>query len=57
MYKRFKITAGGKCLRRKAMKNHLLQKKTPKCKQSLRKVAFVYKGDFLYFKNKLPYMN
>lgn len=57
IYKRFKITAGGKFLRRKAMRNHLLQKKTSNRKQTLRKIALVYQGDILYFRDKLPYAN
>ena len=57
MYKRFKVTAGGKLLRRKAMKSHLLQKKTANRKKNLRKVAPVYVGDIMYFKHKLPYIN
>lgn len=55
MYKRFKVTAGGKFLRRKAMRSHLLQKKTSNRKKNLRKIALVYIGDILYFKKKLPY--
>ncbi|HKP19024.1 MAG TPA: 50S ribosomal protein L35 [Gaiellaceae bacterium] len=34
--KRFKVTAGGKLLRRRAMKSHLLEKKSPKRKRSFR---------------------
>lgn len=39
--KRFKITAKGKLLRHKACRSHLLQKKSPKHKQQLRKVVKV----------------
>jgi large subunit ribosomal protein L35 len=35
--KRFKVTAGGKILRRRAMKSHLLEKKSPKRKRSFRR--------------------
>ncbi|HZQ64393.1 MAG TPA: 50S ribosomal protein L35 [Gaiellaceae bacterium] len=37
--KRFKVTAGGKLLRRRAMKSHLLEKKSPKRKRSFRRDA------------------
>ena len=37
--KRFKVTAGGKILRRRAMKSHLLEKKSPKRKRSFRRDA------------------
>jgi len=35
--KRFKVTAGGKLLRRRAMQGHLLEKKSSKRKRSFRK--------------------
>jgi large subunit ribosomal protein L35 len=35
--KRFKVTAGGKLLRRRAMKSHNLTKKSPKRKRGFRK--------------------
>ena len=34
--KRFKVTGGGKLLRRRAMKSHLLEKKSSKRKRSFR---------------------
>ncbi len=37
--KRFKVTAGGKILRRRAMKSHLLEKKSSKRKRSFRRDA------------------
>ena len=43
--KRFKLTAGGKLLRRRAMKSHLLQKKSPKRKRSFRKDAALAPAD------------
>lgn len=39
--KRFKITRTGKLLRHKACRNHLLQKKSSKHKQKLRRVVKV----------------
>ena len=44
--KRFKITRTGKLLRHKACRNHLLQKKSSKHKQKLRKVVKVKYVDF-----------
>ena len=35
--KRFKVTAGGKILRRRGMKSHLLEKKSPKRKRRFRR--------------------
>jgi large subunit ribosomal protein L35 len=35
--KRFKVTAGGKLLRRRAMKSHNLEKKSPKRKRGFRR--------------------
>ena len=35
--KRYKVTAGGKILRRRAMKSHLLEKKSQKRKRSFRR--------------------
>ena len=35
--KRFKLTGTGKLLRRRAMKSHLLEKKSPKRKRSFRR--------------------
>jgi large subunit ribosomal protein L35 len=40
--KRFKVTAGGKVLRRRAMKSHNLTKKTSKRKRGFRKDAAVH---------------
>ncbi len=44
--KRFKVTRTGKLLRHKACRNHLLQKKSSKHKQKLRKVVTVKYVDF-----------
>jgi large subunit ribosomal protein L35 len=43
--KRFKVTAGGKVMRRRAMKSHLLQKKSPKRRRSFRKDAALARAD------------
>lgn len=39
--KRFKVTSGGKVLRRHSMKSHILTKKTTKRKRRLRKATEV----------------
>ncbi len=39
--KRFKVTAGGKVLRRNSMANHIMTKKTTKRKRRLRKTSEV----------------
>ena len=43
--KRFKVTGAGKLLRRRAMKSHLLEKKSAKRKRSFRKDAPVNGAD------------
>jgi large subunit ribosomal protein L35 len=43
--KRFKVTAGGKLLRRHAMKSHNLTKKTSKRKRGFRKDVPVHRAD------------
>jgi large subunit ribosomal protein L35 len=43
--KRFKVTAGGKLLRRQAMKSHNLTKKSPKRKRRFSKDQPVAKGN------------
>ena len=43
--KRFKVTAGGKLLRRRAMKSHNLEKKSSKRKRGFRKDAPVHGVD------------
>ena len=43
--KRFKVTGSGKITRRKAGKNHILEKKSPKRKRHLGKEAEVTGGD------------
>lgn len=51
--KRFKVTANGKCLRHKAGRSHLLQKKTANRKRKLRKVVELKYVDYLSLKSKL----
>lgn len=51
--KRFKVTSTGKYLRHKAGRSHLLQKKTAKRKQFLRKIATVKCSDRILLKCKL----
>nr|QCI04126.1 ribosomal protein L35 [Antithamnionella ternifolia] len=53
--KRFKVTARGKLLMHKASHSHLLEKKTSKRKQKLRKVTKVSLKDQKNFKYSLPY--
>jgi large subunit ribosomal protein L35 len=43
--KRFKITKGGKVLRRKAFKRHLLTSKSRKTKRHLRRAGVLEPGD------------
>ena len=48
--KRFKITSTGKLLRHKACRSHLLQKKSSKRKQKLRRVVKVKYVDLMRLK-------
>jgi large subunit ribosomal protein L35 len=43
--KRFRVTAGGKILRRKAFRTHLMEPKSPKRKRGFRKAGQVAKPD------------
>ena len=43
--KRFRITAAGKVLRRRAFRSHLLEHKSPKRRRSKRRVAGVVAAD------------
>lgn len=43
--KRFKVTGTGKLVRRRAFKNHILEKKSPKRKRQLRRTAPVSAAD------------
>ena len=53
--KRFKITKGGKIIRQKAGRGHLLAKKSRKRKRLLRKQGLVSRSDKKTFKKLLPY--
>ncbi len=43
--KRFKLTGSGKLMRRKAFKNHILEKKSPERKRRLSREAEITGGD------------
>jgi len=51
--KRFKLTAGGKLMRRHAMKSHILEKKSSKRKRSFRKDAPLAAADVREVKRML----
>jgi large subunit ribosomal protein L35 len=51
--KRFKITGSGKIMRRKAFKNHILEKKPSKRTRRLSKEAEVTGGDAMQVKKLL----
>nr|YP_010902694.1 ribosomal protein L35 [Hypnea nidulans]WCH54549.1 ribosomal protein L35 [Hypnea nidulans] len=53
--KRFHITSGGRLIRHCASRSHLLQKKTSKRKQKLRKKLCANSSDLSNFMHKLPY--
>ncbi len=53
--KRFKITKNGKVKKAKGYKSHLLEKKSPKRKRSLRGVDVVSKSEEKKVKRMLPY--
>nr|WCH56340.1 ribosomal protein L35 [Hypnea sp.] len=53
--KRFHVTSSGDLIRHRASRSHLLQKKTSKRKQKLRKKMSVSFKDIGNFINKLPY--
>lgn len=55
--KRFRKTATGKFLKKKASRSHLLEKKSSKRKQKLRKVSIVSSRDIKNFAKSLPYGN
>jgi large subunit ribosomal protein L35 len=52
--KRFKKTAGGKIVRSKSNKQHILTKKSPKRKRRLRKTGLVASVDEKRIKQMLP---
>jgi large subunit ribosomal protein L35 len=53
--KRFKITAGGKVLRSRAGKRHLLAGKSPKRRRRLRRGRPVHSTDAYRIKQNLPF--
>jgi large subunit ribosomal protein L35 len=53
--KRFRKTATGKFMRRKAFKGHLLEKKTSKRKANLSRKMVVFKGDAIAVRSMIPY--
>lgn len=54
--KRYKVTATGKILRRKAGKSHLLEHKAKKVKNGMSKMVEVFKGNLDKIKAELPYL-
>ncbi|MBR8826384.1 MAG: 50S ribosomal protein L35 [Gomphosphaeria aponina SAG 52.96 = DSM 107014] len=54
--KRFRATGSGKILRRKAFKNHLLQKKSAERKRRLSHLALVNERDEKNVRLMLPYL-
>ena len=54
--KRYKVTASGKILRRKAGKSHLLEHKTTKQKRNLSSMTEVAEGNIKKIKLELPYI-
>ncbi len=53
--KRYKVTAGGKILRRQAGKSHLLAHKSVKRKRSLSSMVSVSDGHLELISKELPY--
>ena len=53
--KRYKLTATGKLMRRKAFKSHILTKKSTKRKRRLSSVAAVDDTDMMRATSQLPY--
>ena len=54
--KRFRATGSGKIVRRKAFKNHILEKKSTKRKSNLSKMAVVNERDEENVRLMLPYL-
>jgi large subunit ribosomal protein L35 len=54
--KRFRKTANGDFLRRRAFKGHLLEKKSSKRKRNLSRHLVVSFGDSLALRSMLPYL-
>ena len=53
--KRFKITAGGKVLRKSAGRRHLMQTKNPKRRRGLRGSTVVHETDKYRITQSLPF--
>ena len=54
--KRFRATGTGKIVRRKAFKNHILEKKTTDKKRGLSKAVIVNERDVENVRGMLPYL-
>lgn len=54
--KRFRVTGSGKIVRRKAFKNHLLEKKTTAKKRKFSKMVIVNECDADNVRGMLPYL-
>lgn len=54
--KRFRRSGGGKIMRRKAFKNHLLQHKSTDRKRRLSKLVPVHESDVENVEGMLPYL-
>ena len=54
--KRFRATATGKIMRRKAYKNHLLQHKNADRRRNLSHIAVVHETDEARVRGMLPYL-
>jgi len=54
--KRFRATGTGKIVRRKAFKNHILEKKTTDKKRNFSKMAIVNERDADNVRGMLPYL-
>ena len=53
--KRFRLTSKGRVKRQRAFKSHILTKKSPKRKRSLRKRALIDKRDEKNIRRLIPY--
>jgi len=53
--KRFRVTKNGKVIRASGFKSHLLEKKSPKRKRSLRGVVGTSESEIRRIKRMLPY--
>ena len=53
--KRFRVTKNKKFKHAKAKRRHIMECKSPKKSQDLRKKAYVHSGDIKHVKQLLPY--